>query len=69
MAVLTAGVDAMLLMVNHYELFYYKNIPYMAKHSRGETYAVRIENECSWETFMIEAPFHNECLLSVNYLT
>ena len=41
----------------------------MAKYSRGKTFIVRIENECSREIFVIAVPFDNECLLLVNYLT
>ena len=28
---------------------------------------VKIENECSRKTFVVAAPFDNECLLLVNY--
>ena len=43
---------------------------YMAKHSRGKTFVVRIENECSRETFIVATPFYNEyLLLLVNYST
>ena len=38
-------------------------IPYMAKHSRGNV--VRIHRK----TFVVAAPFDNECLLLVNHLT
>ena len=48
-----------------YSLIEQSSIPYMpcmAKHSKGKTLAVGIENDHSWETFAVAASFSNECL-------
>ena len=43
------------------------HIPYTAKHLRGKTFAVGVENDRSQEMFAVAASFNNECLWLVNY--
>ena len=41
---------------------------YTAKHSRGKTFTVRTKMNAHGKTFVVAAPFDNECLFPLNGL-